>query len=454
MRNKLRLICVLTVLLVFCLLFSGCDNGTGAGSSEPASGNAESKTEGETIEFDGVSYPKLEVADKNVKFLVHWDPKSPSYASHIERLKSVYDIDLETIRATYTQLPTKLASLQASGDAPDAFMYYNAGFPSMFARDMFLPIDDFVDFEDPFWASSKEASDKFKWNDKYYMAAGSNVSRVVWYNKSIFERNGLDTPLEMYEKDEWTWEALVDAAAELTQDTDSDGNVDQWGMAGNSFISMMRASMNTAIVYIENNDIINNVMGQDIDFIMNLAYQISNIDKSFTWDWQNYFRAGKLAMVLEGTWITSGDEILTQMLIDEEIGFVPHPMFEDSTEDRYFAEYSGYLIPKGAKNIPGAQAFITYMRAYGLSDRSRELFEEACRNDGWSDKMLEFYADMNYKAVLSGKVEATCADSLRFAWEPFRRMQDGNESWAQMKEEFYPLYQAEIDKEKANMNNG
>ncbi|MFA6662526.1 MAG: extracellular solute-binding protein, partial [Bacilli bacterium] len=405
MRNKFILICLLTAILILSFAFAGCDTGTGTGSSEPASTAAESKAEGETIDFDGVSYPKLEVANKNVKFLVHWDPNSPSYASHIERIKSVYDIDLETVRATYTQLPTKLASLQAAGDAPDVFMHYNAGFPSMFAKDMFLPVDDFVDFDDPFWASSKEASDKFLWNGKHYMAAGANISRVVWYNKSIFERNGLDTPLDLYDNGEWTWEALVDAAAELTQDTDSDGNVDQWGMAGNSFMSMMEASMDTAMVYMENNEIINNVMGQDIDFIMNLAYQISNIDKSFTWDWQNYFRAGKLAMVLEGTWITSGDEVLTQMLNDEEIGFVPHPMFEGSTEDRYYAEYSGYLIPKGAKNIPGAQAFVKYMRAYGRSDRSKEIFEESAINDGWSERMLEFYADLNYGSVpvLTGK---------------------------------------------------
>ena len=66
--------------------------------------------------------------------------------------------------------------------------------------------------------------------------------------------------------------------------------------------------------------------------------------------------------------------------------------------------------------------------------------------------MIDFYKSLNYgENVLTGKPLLNCGDSLRFAWEPYRRMQDGGETWAAMKEEFYPLYQAEIDKEAGNM---
>ena len=447
-----------SVLLAVALAATGCGTTSGGGSSSPAGdgsvpeGNAVSGTSLELMTVDGVQYPKLEIPDKKITFLSHWDENGTELKEDLERLKKVYGVEVECIKTTYTQLPTRLTSLQASGDAPDVFLYYNAGYPSMFAKDMFLPIDDFVDFEDGFWAPAKNASDLLMWKDKHYMVAGAGVARFIWYNKTILDRNALTDPLELYRAGTWTWETLIEYAAELTQDTDADGNLDQWGLGGNSFLGAMMASKNTEMVTMEDGVITNNVKSADIDTVMNLLYQITNVDRSFIWDWQNLFRSGNLAMVYEGSWITSGDEILTQMLKDGEISFVPHPKFEGQAENRMQAEYSGFLIPKGAKNIEGARAFITYNFAYDRSETSRILWEEQRKADGWSDDMIALYKEMNFgDDVLTGKPALTCGDSLRFAWEPMRRMQDGAETWAAMKEEFYPLYQAEIDKETANM---
>lgn len=446
MIKSKKIVTIILVLLLIATVLSGCAPDTADVTSEPV------QTGIEMITVDEVSYPKLDVPDKSVRFLVHWNPAEPNYAAMIARYKEVYGLEVSTVKTTYSQIPTKLASLQAAGDAPDVAIYYNAGFPSMFSKDMFLPIDDFVDFTDPFWAGAKEVSDMYQWNgNQHYMVAGSSIARYCWYNKTLFERYGLETPYDQYKAGTWTWEGLRQAAAELTQDTDGDGNIDQWGISGD-FTSHMFASKNTTYVTIQDGVIKNNIKTPEMDTIMNMAYELTNTDKSYTWDWQGLFRAGKLGVVFEGNWITAGDEVLTQMLKDGEIGFVPAPMFEGDTEKRYYAENSGYLIPKGAKNIMGAQAFITATWAFGKSDKAITNWEETNKANGWSEDMISIYKDLNFSDnVLIGVPTATCGDSLRFMWEPIRLMQDGNQTWAQIKESLYPLFQAEIDKEVAKM---
>lgn len=53
---------------------------------------------------------------------------------------------------------------------------------------------------------------------------------VVYYNRGLFDAAGLDYP-----QDDWTWDDFTETARALTLDTDSDGNVDQWGFTNNSW---------------------------------------------------------------------------------------------------------------------------------------------------------------------------------------------------------------------------
>lgn len=451
MKKKLNAgVLSIILIMLMSIVLAGCNTSKVVNSTSTSKSAQGSKLTLTTV--DGVEYPKLDVKDKNVSFLVHWDVKDPNYAAIIERMKKVYGIEIKTVKTTYTQLPTKLASLQAAGNAPDVFISYNAGFPTMYSKDMFIPIDDFVDFNDSFWAPAKSTSDMFAWNSgKHYMIAEALVARYCWYNKKLFERNGLESPLELYKSGKWTWEAAITAAKELTQDTDRDGNIDQWGLSGD-IQSPMFASKNTNFVTINNGEITSNLKSTEIDSVMNLLYTVTNTDKSYTWDWQSTFRSGKLGMTFEGNWITAGDGVLSQMLKDGDIGFVPFPMFEGQKDKIYYSDYTGYLISKGAKNIPGAQAFLSAMWGYNKSEKAKSDWETANQNNGWSKDMIDIFKSLNFGTkAIAGPPNATCGDSLRFMYEPLRLMQDGNQTWTQIKESLYPLFQTEIDKEKTNM---
>ena len=47
---------------------------------------------------------------------------------------------------------------------------------------------------------------------------------VTFYNKALFDAAGLEYP-----SPDWTWDDFIEYATALTQDTDGDGEIDQWG---------------------------------------------------------------------------------------------------------------------------------------------------------------------------------------------------------------------------------
>ena len=54
-------------------------------------------------------------------------------------------------------------------------------------------------------------------------------TQAVYWNKELFEREGLPDLYELYESGQWTWDAFKEIAIKATADTNGDGSIDQWG---------------------------------------------------------------------------------------------------------------------------------------------------------------------------------------------------------------------------------
>ena len=55
----------------------------------------------------------------------------------------------------------------------------------------------------------------------------------VLVNLDIIEAFGAPNPVELYERGEWTWDAMRQIMEMTTADTTGDGNIDTWGVSGN-----------------------------------------------------------------------------------------------------------------------------------------------------------------------------------------------------------------------------
>ncbi|MBQ8823487.1 MAG: extracellular solute-binding protein [Lachnospiraceae bacterium] len=52
------------------------------------------------------------------------------------------------------------------------------------------------------------------------------------FNKQMLEENNLEDPRELWDRGEWTWDKFIEYCKVLTQDTDGDGQIDQYGYCG------------------------------------------------------------------------------------------------------------------------------------------------------------------------------------------------------------------------------
>lgn len=70
------------------------------------------------------------------------------------------------------------------------------------------------------------AIDAFRFQGELWCLAQNVSSLVMYYNKTLFDAAGVDTPSAT-----WTWDDFVAAARALTMDVDGDGVTDQYGVS-------------------------------------------------------------------------------------------------------------------------------------------------------------------------------------------------------------------------------
>jgi multiple sugar transport system substrate-binding protein len=134
-------------------------------------------------------------------------------------------VQLEAVsgRDYYTRLLTQIAA----GDAPDIMQIGDDAVPMFVDKGAFLPLDEFITGDYPLDTSIylPGVLEPGQWDGQQWMLAKDFTPLGVYYNKMIFDENGVEYPQE-----DWTWDDLLEKAQALTQDTDGDGRNDIWGI--------------------------------------------------------------------------------------------------------------------------------------------------------------------------------------------------------------------------------
>lgn len=122
-----------------------------------------------------------------------------------------------------------LATLIAAGAAPDVFFINNISMPGFASQGAFLSLADYADdaFLEDFFPGHLDA---FRYQGDL-MAIPRDISNLVlFYNQDLFEDAGVALPTAG-----WTWDDFMAAAKALTQDTDGDGTIDQFGFGYSTY---------------------------------------------------------------------------------------------------------------------------------------------------------------------------------------------------------------------------
>jgi multiple sugar transport system substrate-binding protein len=370
MKNKRSIYAlILVAAMTMMLVVAGCGN---ANNNEVA--NAPANNAGQTTakENEPADEPKVQV-DGNITILYH--TAKEQYEETKAANPNAYDAVWETIsqfeeqyggKVTVIAVPwgdqkSTLISMVNAGDQVDVAQANDQNFPVYPLKKIVQPIDQYLDVNDSFWNSA--VTNTFTFGGKPYAVGTSAAPIVIYYNKTMFNNNGVKTPIEYYNEGNWTWDSFRDVAKQLTMDTDGDGKNDQFGFGwwDAGFALFVGSNGKTVVSYNEDGSITANYDSENVkealQFAQDALLKDKYIDNEKEGDYFiGEFKNGKQAMTAE--YGLAGFNVFKS---DYEIDFVPVPQGPKGMKDMGPGGLSGWAIPTASKNPQGGAAFIKMM---------------------------------------------------------------------------------------------
>ena len=187
------------------------------------------------------------------------------------------------------------------------------------------------------------------------------------FNIQLLEDNGLEDPRDLWERGEWTWDKFVEYMQVLTQDTDGDGQIDQYGYCGyeNETLEQLMMSNGANIASGTTETLSSSATGEALQMMYDM-YNTYNVCYPYDYEgtpsdsMRQQYRSGKIGFFPIAAWIHtssnddydwdgSGDETLPF-----DIAYVRWPVGPSGNADTNAGKntVSGeyYIIPAGVKD--------------------------------------------------------------------------------------------------------
>jgi len=122
----------------------------------------------------------------------------------------------------------KIMTMISGGTPPDVMYVWPEIFPKFASEGIYMPLDDYMarhHLSRDMWFEN--LLQPYIWHDKLYGLPRSWHPYLLYYNKDLFEAAGAQFP-----QPDWTWDDVIREGKLLTRDTDGDGRIDQYAIAG------------------------------------------------------------------------------------------------------------------------------------------------------------------------------------------------------------------------------
>ena len=367
-----------------------------------------------------------------------------------------YGCTVNWVECTWGTRFDELATLILASDSPDFYPGHDDIFPSNCLKGMFVPVDDYIDYDDPLWSGEKEyAYSYYSINDRPYVIVYDNTfNNVVAYNRRVMEEYGYDDPAELYYNDEWTWDVFYDMCVDFTESDENRYALDGWYYS----VALMHSSGETIVTYnTETQQFESNIDSPAIERAASLLYDLSKNGTIYpVWDnsWTirngtegGGIKEGLCLFYLGGTWMFTGtvDTISGTWgdLEEGELMFVPLPR-DDDGDGNYYTESipTGYAIIQGSSNPEGVALLAACMRFKVLDPTvigiDRQQLEEKYL---WTEEMLAMY-DECYALATADHTIVTYGegygDKLYTVLDTLERIAQSADAstWASLKESY------------------
>ncbi len=370
-----------------------------------------------------------ELENKTIKWLAEWDINADnnsgkSTPAFLVAFQERYGGNIEWHQCTYEERYEQLAKSINGNEGIDFFYAGDLdAFPKGAVRSMFVPADDYIDFDSPLWEDVREINDSLVWNGSHYVAvpriAGDNCA--VIYNRKTIQEAGLQDPAELYAKGEWTWDTFQDML-----ETFVDPENQRYGIDGWWFEFGLINTIGIPSVGIENGKLVNNLGSPDMERVQNWIYELytSNLiaigSEDYGWNAKPaYIGEGKTLFYPCGLYEFYKKPSDWKSNFGDDAFFVPMP--KDPEADEYYIPVGmeAYVFVKGGQNPEGVAKFLDCKRFVMEDEETRAIADKQMFDDyGWNDEMFEMKESMQSLAEanpfidVSKGVSADCGDLL------------------------------------------
>lgn len=186
--------------------------------------------------------------------------------------------------------------------------------------------------------------------------AGLYNTYMLAYNKQILDDAGLEYPEDLYERGEWTWDKWREYMIALTQDTNGDGVIDQYGYCSRWDFTVYNLLMSngTSIASTATENLSSPEVGEVLDFMYNM-WNVDKVAKAWNADDfdsnQNAYLDGNIAFWATAAWISDSNQDIN---CDFDIVWCPWPIGPHGNADtnnlRNLSSGNAWMIPTGVED--------------------------------------------------------------------------------------------------------
>ena len=389
--KKALLTCLALTLAV---IMTGCGPGaktsTSSGNNTVASGGNSNSSESSafvedlkyTIEATGSKYatgiklPKLD--DANVSYMTNTtldymkkentDAAPSAVYQAMLVWKAAYNVDVQIDLVDWDKFTDHLTTAVVSGEAPDTMRYTSR--PSWEVNDLLLPLDDKLNLKDPDYDTRTMTQYAYKGQNYALFSLPQNIpNMLIVYNKTKFLNAGEPTPLEQWQKNNWTFTQFVATAKNMTDEKAGD-----YGFTGSGYFPWANIPL---MEFAADGSVKSNIDDDSYKRYMTEVYNLYTSAKAARHDqdlfnFRTTFPAGKDAMLItDPSGYASIVNAAKTAGNKDEFGIAPTPSFDFLNETTSYGDPTwgqmGFSVSAKPKNETAAIEFARLVAKIGAN---------------------------------------------------------------------------------------
>lgn len=350
------------------------------------SGGQESQGGNETA--SGWSYQNVDtLANPNVTIALFWDPDA-TVQSAIDAFEAKYGGKVTVNVVGWNKCTTAIQEGMTTGNLMDlVFTEGNVSFPGCAIDELYQPIDAYLDTT----VCDQSSADAFLFKGNHYVYTNYAITApyLVVYNKTMFEEEGKETPAELYNKGQWTYDKFLEYMTYFTRDNDGDGEIDQWGL-GPRYKVQNFGFANDAMTVYETGDgeLAVGIDSQECIQWFDFLSKFEQINRSCPGD--SGFLETRLCAMYSEAGPSAG--IDSSIPTTDEFDFVPLPTY-DGRQATTPVWDNGYALVNGAPNPEGAAVLASMICAAKMENYNKQLAEQ------YTEEQIQRYYSIMEKIV-------------------------------------------------------